>query len=124
MKTLSGKRIVKWVTYSEAENYPRGDSLEHYEAFQREIVKNRYWWTGEAAQESGEACVPVFDDGTACVTTWRALGFIMADAWNEIIGKKEFDYMDFYLNTRWFEVSGVSMKFPQTEVRSNENQYN
>jgi len=64
-----------------------------------EIIKHKYKFSGEYHQY-GECGIPVFElDGELGYDMWsfRSWGGIMADCWNEIEQKSEYDYIDFYM---------------------------
>ena len=71
----------------------RDDVHVYAEALRAAVIKDGIRATGEEHQ-NGEL-VPVFNDGTCAMFSYRAWGDIMAAIWSEE-DNKDYNYIDFY----------------------------
>lgn len=118
-------KVIKLLTESEAEagNYPEsvgliggwfsnGHRWPHYEihiegrageqyiyALRAYILENKVWIGGDQHQYEG---VPLFEDGTIALLSYRAWGDLMAAVWSTELNR-DFNYMDFYMGCRMAE---------------------
>jgi hypothetical protein len=73
-----------------------GRCAAYYEALRQELVAIKLKRGGDWHQNSDRG-VPVFDDGTVALLTFRAWGDLLAAAWAEH-EDKDYSYMDFYMD--------------------------
>jgi len=73
-----------------------GCAAEYYEALRRELIETTLRRGGDWHQNSDRG-VPVFDDGTIGLFTFRAWGDLLAAAWAEH-EDQDYSYMDFYMD--------------------------
>lgn len=66
------------------------------QAIRRHCVENKIFFTDEEHQSDKYRCVPVVDDKYYLTYSLRAWSGLMADVWNEILGKTCLDYIDIY----------------------------
>lgn len=67
----------------------------YYEAIRQSVVDNGLRITGELHQNS-DSGIPLFEDDTVGIFSWRAWGDLMAAIWSEE-EDKDYSYMDFYM---------------------------
>ena len=113
-------KVKEWIRYSEAEQYEKSiggwggwfnfeetgmrwkdfiddivpEKRQYYEAIRESAVANGLRLKGSDHQYS-EHGVPLFDDDTVGLFTYRAWGDLMAAIWSEK-EDKDYSYMDFY----------------------------
>lgn len=85
----SGDRWKDYIAASPEEHVP------FYESLRREILRKGLKRGGDWHQSDPKG-VPVFDDGTVGMFTFRAWGDLMAAVWAEY-EDRDYSYMDFYM---------------------------
>lgn len=103
-------KIIGWGDFDDAyptRQYSREEMGIVIALIREEIVKNRYFFSGEEHQNSMTG-VPVFSDGTCFRASMRCWGQIMAGIYSQLDGK-EYSYMDFYMSLN-------NSKMPEYEV--------
>ena len=71
------------------------EARPYLEAIREDVLKKKLTYTGEDHQDKEDGC-PVFNDGKACLMSWRAWGDLMAAIWSTE-DDKDYCYMDFYM---------------------------
>lgn len=85
------KKGMRWKDY--IEEYPDEKDKIYIEALRKEIVKNNLKFTGHVHQNG--LGVPLFEDNTVALYSYRAWGDLMAAIWSEE-ENKDYCYMEFY----------------------------
>lgn len=110
-------KVIKWISYDEAEqkissidrmggffgngmrwsDYIANSSvaLLHLDALRAEIIAKDIRITGQGHQYADNG-VPVFEDGTVGLFSYRAWGDLMAAIWSTE-ENKDYNYMEFYM---------------------------
>jgi hypothetical protein len=111
--------VVDWIDYPKKGEYPEnnagglggwvdGESFEEYleeygssvhpylEAIRKDVVAKSLRLTGEQHQHHPNG-VPLFNDGTVSLFSYRAWGDLMAAIWNSEEKTDQYQYMDFYM---------------------------
>jgi hypothetical protein len=86
-----GDRWQDFVSESEEKKAP------YYEALRREILRRDLKQGGDWHQNDAEG-VPVFNDGTVAMFTFRGWGDLMAAIWAEQ-EHRDYSYMGFYMDS-------------------------
>ena len=81
----SGLHLAAWTT----------PEVEYLEAIRASVLEKQLRLTGQDHQYS-EHGVPVFDDGTVAMFSYRGWGDLMAAIWSEA-EDTDYNYMDFYM---------------------------
>lgn len=113
-------KITKWIPENESDKYDGNDLggmggwfkdgmrwkdyLENYkeeawpmlEELRRSILENKIRMTGQEKQDSGQPSVPLWNNNTVTIYSWRGWGDLMAAVWSES-ENKDYHYMDFYM---------------------------
>lgn len=71
------------------------DEVPYYEALREEIVKKKIRISGSDHEWSDDG-VPLFDDNTVGLFSFRSWGDLMAAVWSEE-EDRDYSYMDFYM---------------------------
>lgn len=109
--------VINWISYDEAEQkVPSIDrmggffgagmcwndyiahsstAIQHLEVLRAEIIAKNIRITGQGHQYADNG-VPVFEDGTVALFSYRGWGDLMAAIWSTE-ENKDYNYMDFYM---------------------------
>lgn len=66
----------------------------YLEAIRESVLENTLKLNG-SQHENSDHGVPLFNDNTICILSWRAWGDLMAAIWSEF-DNKDYTYMEFY----------------------------
>ena len=87
-------KIVKWISWKEAENYPEHDNYEEAREYVIEEIRRTGIRFDGLYHDEGKYGVPVFDDETKFTTSWRGWGRVMHMAYPD----ETESYIDYYMN--------------------------
>ena len=84
---------MRWKDYKDVWKESVHEDLENLRAA---IIANQINCTGDEHQHSGYPSVPLFDDGSVALYSFRAWGDLMAAVWSSEYDK-DYSYMSFYM---------------------------
>ena len=81
------------------------DEIQYVEAIRESVLEKNIRYTGDEHQEEPDG-VPLFEDVTVALFSYRGWGDLMAAIWSEK-EDKDYSYMDFYCKRLGIQVFSI-----------------